>query len=435
MGSRNRHNTASASYDEVIEPAILINSTPPYLRNTSSASSPILKQVSVVRYLMAHSIEEWRAEFPAIEEKGRIHLNNCSASPLPERGREARRECERVWIEEGNPWQTWLAKVNEAKDRFAELINADPDEVAVMSCATQALAQVASALEYDERDEIVTTDLEFPTVPQFWRAQERRRGAELRVARSPDGLRVPTETYADEITDDTLMVCTAHAFSFTGGLMDPKAVADEVHERGGYFFLDAYQSIGVVPIDVEKQDIDMLTAGTLKFLLGGPGIAFLYVDSDVVDELEPSNLGWFGVDDIFGFETETPEYAAGARRFELGTPPAPNAYQASAGMSVIQDVGVDTIRERVIDHTAHLIDGAEERGFTVRTPREKEHRGGVVNVQVENPEETAESLMNNRFNVSTRAGGVRLSPHFYTTAEEIDLVLDALETHATPADW
>lgn len=381
---------------------------------------------------MTRSIEEWRDAFPAITEEGRVHLNNCSASPLPECGREARRECERVWIEEANPWQTWLAKVDEAKSRFAALINADPDEIAVTSCATQALAQVASAFDYDDRDEVVTTDLEFPTVPQFWRAQQRRRGATLRVAKSPDGLRVPPEAYADELSDDTLLVSTAHAFSFTGGLMDPKAVADAVHDRGGYLFLDAYQSIGVVPIDVEAQDIDMLTAGTLKFLLGGPGIAFLYVDEDVVADLEPANLGWFGVDDIFGFETENPEYAAGARRFELGTPPAPNAYQASAGMSVIQEVGVETIRDRVVEHTRRLIEGAEERGFSVRTPREATHRGGVVNVQVEEPEVTAETLMEAGFNLSTRAGGVRLSPHFYTTRAEIDRVLDALESHAVP---
>lgn len=213
---------------------------------------------------MSFQVDEWRDAIPAVSDFDRVHLNNCSASPLPERGREARRECERVWIEEPNPWETWLVKVNEAKERFASLINADPSEVAVLSCATQALAQVASALEYEERDEVVVSDLEFPTVPQFWYAQEKHRGARLRVAESEDGLRVSAETYADAMSERTNLVCTAHAFSFTGGLMDPKAVADEVHDRSGYFFLDAYQSIGIVPIDVEAQNIDMLTAGTLK---------------------------------------------------------------------------------------------------------------------------------------------------------------------------
>jgi selenocysteine lyase/cysteine desulfurase len=382
---------------------------------------------------MAIDVDAWRARFPAISEHGRVHLNNCSASPLPERGREARRECERVWIEEPTPWETWLAKVTEAKGRFAGLINADVDEIAVVSCATQALSQVASALSYDERDQVVTTDLEFPTVPQFFRAQERTRGADLRVVSAADGRRVGVDAYADAISERTTLVCTAHAHSFTGGLVDAAAVADAVHEAGGYLFLDAYQSIGVVPIDVEAQNIDMLTAGTLKFLLGGPGIAFLYVDDDVVTELEPANLGWFGVDDVFGFETEAPAYAPGARRFEQGTPPAPNAYQASAGMSVIQEVGVDRIRERVLDRTAELIDGATERGFSVRTPRTNAHRGGVVNVQVAAPEAAAESLRSDGICVSTRAGGVRFSPHFYTTEADVTTALDALDTVATAA--
>lgn len=382
---------------------------------------------------MSMSASDWRDEIPAISEYDRIHLNNCSASPLPERGREARRECERVWMEEPNPWETWLAKVNESKERFASLINADPSQIAVLSCATQALAQVASALDYEDRDEVVVSDLEFPTVPQFWYAQEQKRGARLRVAESEDGLRVSADAYADAMSDRTNLVSTAHAYSFTGGLMDPKAVADAVHDRGGYLFLDAYQSIGVVPIDVEEQDIDMLTAGTLKFLMGGPGIAFLYVDDDVATELEPANMGWFSVDDVFGFETEHPNYAPGARRFEMGTPPAPNAYQASAGMSVIQEVGVDAIRERVLERTAQLIEGAVDRGFSVRTPLKDAHRGGVVNVQVRSPETAAEQLMDDGICVSTRAGGVRFSPHFYTTEADVTTASDALAEYATPA--
>lgn len=370
-------------------------------------------------------VESWRAEFPAVTEEGRIHLNNCSAGPLPKRGLAARRECERVWIEAGNPWNTWLETVEEAKAKFAELINAQADEIAVLSCATQGLAQVASAFDYEEKHEVVVTDLEFPTVPQFWRAQGNR-GAQVRVAPSPDGLRVPAETYADAMSEETLLVCSSHAYSFTGGLMDVRAVADAVHDRGGLLFLDAYQSAGVVPIDVEEMGVDMLVSGTLKFLLGGPGIAFLYVDREVANDLEPANLGWFGVEDIFGFETENPEYAEGARRFELGTPPAPAAYTASAGLDLILEVSVETIRERVVEHTSRLIDGAEREGFSVRTPRKDEHRGGVVNVQVADPERAAKALLSRQFNVSTRAGGVRFSPHYYNTSEEIDAAISAL---------
>jgi len=376
-------------------------------------------------------IEAWRASFPAIAEEGRVHLNNCSASPLPERGLEARRECERVWVTEGNPWETWLAKVEEAKAQFAGLIGAEPTDVAVLSSATHAFSQVASALSYESRPGIVLSDLEFPTTPQFWGAQERH-GADLRVAESPDGVVVPASTYAERIDDDTALVCTSHAYSFTGGLCPVDAVADAVHDAGGYLFLDAYQSLGVVPIDVADQGIDMLVSGTLKFLFGGPGIAFLYVDPDVAGELEPANLGWFGVENVFGFETEDPEYARGARRFEQGTPPATAAYQASAGMSVVEEFGVDRIRRRTREHTNQLVAGARERGFSVRTPADPDRRGSVVNVQVATPAATAEALLEDGFNVSHRGGGVRLSPHFYNTAAELEQALDAIDEHGAP---
>lgn len=380
-------------------------------------------------------VARYREQFPAVTEHDRVHLNNCSAAPIPERGLEARRECERVWVEEPNPWPTWLETVAEARERFADLIGADASEVAVCSCATEALARVASALDYAAGepygDEVVVSELEFPTVPQFWRAQSKR-GAEVRVAESPDGVSVPPDAYAEALSDDTALVCTSHARSFTGSLLDVRPVADAVHGRGGLLFLDAYQSAGVVPVDVDAMGVDLLVAGTLKFLCGGPGIAFLYVDSAVVEALEPASLGWFGVEEPFAFETEDFAYAPDARRFELGTPPATAAYQARAGMDLIAEVGVDAIRERVLTHTRHLIEGAEDHGFAVRTPRADERRGGVVNVQVADPAGTAEAMLDEGFALSTRGGGVRLSPHFYNTDEEIARAVAALAEHAEP---
>ncbi|MFW5903394.1 MAG: aminotransferase class V-fold PLP-dependent enzyme, partial [Halolamina sp.] len=374
-------------------------------------------------------VEDWRAEIPAVTDEGLIHLNNCSAGPIPRRGLEARRECERVWVEEANPWETWLAKVEAAKADFADLIGARPDEIAVCSGATDALARLASAFDYEDRDGVVVSDLEFPTVPQFWHGQEGR-GARVSFAESPDGIGVPVDAYADAVDDDTLLVSTSHARSFTGSLLDVAGVADVVHDHGGYLVLDAYQSAGVVPIDVDEMGVDALVAGTLKFLLGGPGIAFLYVDDAVVDDLEPTSRGWFGADDVFGFDRD-PEYAPGARRFELGTPPATCAYQAAAGMDLVLEVGVDRIRDRVVRHTRRLIEGVEERGFSVRTPRDDEQRGGVVNVQVADPEATDAAMIDDGFALSTRAGGIRLAPHFYTTDDEIEAALSAIEAHAT----
>lgn len=377
------------------------------------------------------SVETFRAELPAVADHGRIHLNNCSASPIPERVIQARRDCEQVWIEAANPWDAWLERVDDARGRFADLIGTDPENVAVFSCATAALTTVASAFDYDDRSEVVISDLDFPTIPQFWAAQERR-GVHRRWAESPDGTRVPTDRYEAAMNDDTLMVCSGHATSFTGGLMDVEAVADAVHDRGGYLFLDAYQSAGVVPIDVVTLGVDFLVSGTLKFLFGGPGIAFLYVDQEVADRLEPASRGWFAVDDVFGFETRDPAMADGARRFQLGTPPATNAYAAHAGLSFVAEFGVDRIRDRVLEHTARLIDGLDARDFEVKTPRDDALRGGVVNVQVADPEAAERALVDDGFCLSVRAGGLRLSPHFYNTAEEIDRAIEAVAEVADP---
>ncbi|MFC3959772.1 aminotransferase class V-fold PLP-dependent enzyme [Halovivax cerinus] len=377
------------------------------------------------------SLSSWRDRFPAIADEGWTHLRNCSVGPVPRSGLAAHEAYQRAWIERARPWDDWLEAVDRAKAAFAALINADPHEIATFSSATSAIAQVASAFDYEARNEIVTSTLDFPTVPQFWHAQ-RTRGATVRFAEPGNRRYVPAASYAEQIRDETLMVCTAHASSFTGGLIDVDAVADAVHDRGGYLFLDAYQTAGHVPIDVERQDIDMLTTGTLKFLLGGPGIAFLYVDDDVANELEPTNRGWFGVANPFEFNIHDPAYAPGTRRFELGTPPVPNAYMATAGLEVIGDVGVETIRERVVEHTGRTIEAANRDGFSVATPHAVDHRGGVVNVQVQDPEAVTNALHDRKFNVSSRGGGIRIAPHFFTLEEEIDAVVDAIADVATP---
>lgn len=379
------------------------------------------------------SIESWRDRFPAIADEGWVHLRNCSVGPVPRSGLEARREYERYWVTKARPWDEWLVAVEDAKESFAALINAEPDEIAVVSSATSAISQVASAFDYTDRHEVVTSTLDFPTVPQFWHAQ-RERGAALKFADPGDRRYVPVESYAEQLTEDTLMVCTAHASPFTGGLIDVESVADAVHDRGGYLFVDAYQSAGIVPIDVKAQNIDMLTTGTLKFLLGGPGIAFLYVRKELANQLEPTSRGWFGVEETFDFDIYEPGYADGTRRFELGTPAVSNAYTATAGIETIREFGVENVRDRVVSLTDRAIESAERYGFSVATPHESDRRGGLVNVQVADAKRVTKDLHERGFNVSSRAGGIRVAPHFFTYDEEIDAVFEVIDEIAEPRE-
>lgn len=376
-------------------------------------------------------IDEWRSEFPEIRNSDRIHLNNCSVGPLPQRGLAALDRFREIWLEDVDPWDGWLDAMDLALERFAALINADIDEVAMMTSATQSIAGVASAFDFDDRDEVVFSDLDFPSVPAVMDAH-RRRGATLRRAESEGAPVVPADAYADQLSERTQLVCTSYAYPFTGGLLEVDSVADAVHDRGGYLFLDAYQAAGVVPIDVDRQDIDMLTAGTGKFMLGGPGLAFLYVDRAVANELEPTNRGWFGVEDRFDFPTRDLTHAAGARRFELGTPPIAACFTAAAGMDVLLEFGIENVYERVQNHTQHLIEGAEARGFEVLTPHDRDRRGGVVNIQVAHPERTVETLEWRDVKATERHGGIRVAPHFYTKTAELDRFLDILEDVASP---
>ena len=377
------------------------------------------------------TVEEWRSRFPEIAETDRIHLNNGSVGPIPERGLEAAERYTDVWVDDIDPWDNWMDAVDGAVEAFAELINADVDEIAVMTSGTQAMAGVASAFDYEERDEVVTSDLDFPTAPHLWYAQEGG-GATLRIAESNDRPYVPTEAYVEQMSDRTQLVCTAHAYPFTGGLVDVDAVADAVHSRGGYMFLDAYQSTGIVPIDVKEQEIDMLTTGSNKFLLGGVGMAFLYVDRDVANKLEPTIRGWFGVKDRFDFDIREPEYAPGTRRFEFGTPPVPAAYTVEAGIELLLEYGIENVRERTVELTGYLIDEVESRGFEVATPHEDDRRGAVVNIQVKHPDRTLETLRFRDVAAGARNGGIRAGLHFYNTKAELDRFIDMLDEVAIP---
>lgn len=377
------------------------------------------------------AVKHWRSRFPEIAEMDRIHLNNGSVGPIPERGLEAAERYTDVWVDDVDPWDDWMDAVEDAVESFAKLINADIDEIAVMTSATQGMAGVASAFDYDERDEVVTSDLDFPTVPHLWYAQERR-GASLRMAESDGQPYVPTEKYVEQISDQTQLVCTAHAYPFTGGLVDVEAVANAVHDHGGHMFLDAFQSTGVVPIDVKEQDIDMLVTGSNKFLLGGVGMAFLYVDRKIANELKPTVRGWFGVKDRFDFDIREPEYAPGTRRFEFGTPPVPAAYTVKAGIEILLEYGIENVRKRTVDLTGYLIEAVEERGFEVATPREDDRRGAVVNIQVKHPERTLETLRFRGVAAGSRNGGIRAGVHFYNTKEELGRFVDMLGEVATP---
>jgi selenocysteine lyase/cysteine desulfurase len=253
---------------------------------------------------------------------------------------------------------------------------------------------------------------------------------DVEVVRVPsdDGVTIDPQRYADAVDDRTAFLAVSHVFFMTGALQNLPVLADIAHRKGALFLVDAYQSVGQVPVDAKATGADILTTGPLKWLLGGPGLAYMYVHQDRIADLVPTITGWFGAARQFEFDIGAFEFAADARRFELGTPSLPTLHAALGGQEIIDEVGPARIRERNRSLTERLIAGARERGFGVRCAEDPDVRTAIVMVAHDDPANAVARLAERDIIVDYRPGYVRISPHFYNTEEEVDRVLDALVT-------
>src|SRR5437667_2729422 len=285
--------------------------------------------LTATRQAGAHPLARYRGEFPIFRDK--IYLNTCSLGALGERTRRRVAEFLDLWQERGaSAWyDVWWAALAELRRRYARVIAATPEEIALGPSISVALASVAEALDYGKRRRVVVTSLDFPTVAYQWLAK-RARGVELVVVQSSDQVSVPVEAIARAVDDRTALVATSHVYFTSGAIQDIKRVADAARQCGALSLVDAYQSVGQVPVDGKAAGGDFLTAGGLKWLLGGPGTVLLYARDEVARRLAPGIAGWFGHKNQFAFDPHALELHDDARRFELGTP-APAAVYAQLG--------------------------------------------------------------------------------------------------------
>ncbi|HEY3681872.1 MAG TPA: aminotransferase class V-fold PLP-dependent enzyme [Streptosporangiaceae bacterium] len=368
------------------------------------------------------SSDRFRAEFPALRDS--VHLASCSQGAASVRMTAALEEFQWSIRSEGAPWPRWMAEVEAARTAFAALINAAPDEVAVVGCASDGAFQVASTQDWARRPGVVSTDMEFPSIGHVWLAQERA-GARVRYVADDDGT-VHADDYAAAI-DDTTGLVSVPLVSYRNGLRMPVAEATAAARRhGARVFVDAYQAAGVIPIDVRELDCDYLVAGALKYLLGVPGVAFLYVRGGLADAVPPSLTGWFGRRDPFAFDPRGLDFADTARRFETGTPAIPAVYAAAAGMATLA-----LAEPRAVDaHVAALVDACYDRlaadGRRLWSPKDPALRGPQVALVDDDPDELAALLARRRIFVSPRGHVVRLSFHYYNDAADIEAACRAI---------
>ena len=367
----------------------------------------------------------YRAEFPILQKK--TYLNSCSLGALSQRSMQGMAQFLEMWNEWGaHAWyEIWLGEIAKARQKFATLIGAQLHEVAIAPSVSVAVSSIATALDYSERNNVVLADMDFPTLSYQWLVKQRS-GVECRFVKSPDHIYTPPELFESQVDEKTALVATSRVFFTSGYIQDVRAVADIAHKNGAYMLIDDYQGTGLIPINVNAMDIDFLVTGTLKWLMGGPGLSFVYIREGLLPQLQPTIAGWFGHREQFKFKTEDFEFRPEATRIEMGTPAVPTIYTANGGLDIVLEISSERICERSRYLTNDLIARAREHGWNVRAPQEPERRSSIVMLEIERPEEVVRALVNRDIITDSRPGLLRISPYFYNTIEENALVIDAI---------
>jgi selenocysteine lyase/cysteine desulfurase len=363
---------------------------------------------------------QFRDNFPMLADT--VHLASCSQGALSGELSVALGELTGSLHAYGAPWQLWMTEVDQARGRFAELIGASPDEIAIVSCASDGAYQVASTKDWSKRPVVVTTDMEFPSIGHVWLAQ---------VARGAEVVHVPERDAtvdADELValiDERTALVSVPLVSYRNGARMPiEAAIAKARDVGARVFVDAYQAAGVLPIDVRALDCDYLVAGALKYLLGLPGLAFLYARDGVTDDLPPQLTGWFGRVDPFRFDPRQLDFPTSARRFETGTPAIPAAYAANAGMRLLSRVDLRDVERHVTALAARTTERLRAAGERVWLPASTP--GPQVALVDDNPDQLAAYLSQRRIFTAPRGNVLRLSFHYYSNESDVDAALAAI---------
>ena len=367
----------------------------------------------------------YRSQFPILQRK--TYLNSCSLGALSTRSMQNIEQFMEMWNEWGaHAWyEIWLGEIAKVREKFASIIGAQVHEVAIAPSVSVALSSIATALDYSQRNNVVLADRDFPTLAYQWLVKQRL-GVECRFVESPDGIYTPPDLFEARVDDKSALVATSRVFYTSGYIQDVRAVADIAHKHGAYLLVDDYQGTGQIPLDVVAMDIDFLVTGTLKWLMGGPGLALVYIREGLIPQMQPTITGWFGHKEQFKFNTRQFEFRETAARVELGTPAVPTIYSANGGLDIIKEISVETICERTRYLTNDLIARAREKGWKVRAPNEPERRSSIVMLEFERPEEIVKALVARNIVTDSRPGLLRVSPYFYNTIEENAIIIDAI---------
>ncbi len=369
---------------------------------------------------------KWRKEFPILSKS--TYLVSHSMGAMPRGARERLDQYCDDWAKYGvDAYDRWIPRLKETADLVGSIFNAPPGTVIFHQNVSTLMSVIISAIARPGgRRKVVYTDLNFPSIHYNWLRNEEL-GLKVHLVESPDGIEIPTEKIVDALDGDTLAVVLDHGIFRSGYLQDVAAIAGAAREKGIITIVDAYQTVGSVPIDVQAWGVDFLVAGSHKWLCGGPGAAFMYTRRDLIPSLRPRVTGWFSHKRPFAFEMDM-EYADDAMRFATGTPNMPGVHAARAGVEIIAKVGVDRIRARSVRLTSRLVEMALAEGFHVNSPKDASQRTGLVCIDFPGADRAEKELLRRRVEVDYRPRcGLRISPHFYTTDDELFSIIPVLK--------
>jgi selenocysteine lyase/cysteine desulfurase len=375
--------------------------------------------------LTDEQISELRSHFPILREK--TYLYNCSQGALCDAVEAGMRRYAASWRTSAAPWDEWMEAYEALRGAFARFINAQPDEVAIVTSASAGINPIANALQFDARNDgrnkVVLSEYEFPTMAHIWLAQ-RPRGAEIHFL---DGVNdtVPTECYEQAVDKKTRIVPLTHVSFVNGFRSDVAAIAKIAHAQGALLFLDGYQDCGTRPVDVKALDVDFYVTGTLKYLLGPPGLGFLYVRRELIETLTPTITSWMAQRDVFAFNTKRLDPSPDARRFEGGSPPIPNIYLARPAIDLLAGIGMDNVAAQIERLTGAFLKGVRDLRIASKTPASSV--GPLVVLRATDATAVLAKLTAWGIAASTRRDGVRFAFHVYNTLEDVNVALTALE--------
>ena len=376
---------------------------------------------------MNDDLLRYRSEFPILDKT--VYLISHSLGAMPRATYDRLHEYADIWAARGvRAWaEGWWDMPVSVGNQIARIIGADQNTVVmhqnVSICQSLILSCLLPLAPNSKRHKIVCEELNFPSVMYAYDAHARAHNLTIETVKSDDGITIPTKRMLAAIDEETLLVPISHVLFKSAYLQDARAITERAHEVGALVVFDTYQSAGTVPFSVKELNVDFATGGSVKWLCGGPGAGYLYVRPDLIEQLEPKTTGWMAHEHPFAFEPEM-HYAPNATRFLHGSPAIPALYAAESGYKIINEIGVEAIREKSVRQTQYLVQLAEAAGFQVTSPKDPNQRGGTITVWENNAAAITKELIRREFIVDYRPGaGVRISPHFYTKDEELELVV------------